>query len=63
MADGRVRAIEFHGTVDDSRGDEITVSRAYLRNALHALLAGVVPDTPPQGCFVTWRPRAAVASA
>lgn len=62
----RARTLVYHGTVDDSRDDENAVERPYLRDALDAVLAGRAPDvaeTPPQGCFVKWRPKAAVAGA
>ena len=62
----RDRTLVYHGTVDDSRDDENAVTQPYLRDALDAVLAGREPDvaeTPPQGCFVKWRPKNAVASA
>jgi peroxiredoxin len=62
----RDRTLVYHGTVDDNRDDENAVTRPYLRDALDAVLAGrepAVAETPPQGCFVKWRAKAAVASA
>ena len=56
------RALVYHGAVDDSRDDPAAVSQPYLRDAIEAALAGTTPevaDTPPLGCFVKWRPRAA----
>jgi peroxiredoxin len=61
----RDRKLVYHGTVDDSRDDEAAVTEPYLRNALDAVLAGRAPEvqeTPPQGCFVKWRPKRTAAA-
>ena len=62
----RERTLVYHGAVDDSRDDESSVTQPYLRDALDAVLAGRsvdVAETPPQGCSVKWRPKAALANA
>jgi peroxiredoxin len=60
----RDRRLAYHGTVDDSRDDEGAVTRAYLRDAVDAVLADREPaitETSPQGCFVKWRRKAPAA--
>jgi len=51
------RSLAYHGSIDDNR-DETAVTSRYLRDALDAVLSGVVPavaDTPPVGCTVKWQ--------
>jgi hypothetical protein len=62
----RNRKLVYHGAVDDNRDDETAVTHAYLRDALDAVLAGRAPvfaETPPQGCFVKWRPKTPVSAS
>ena len=51
------RRLVYHGAIDDSRtGTDVT--RAYLRDALDAVLEGREPptaETQPSGCSVKWR--------
>ena len=52
----RERRLVYHGAIDDNR-EETAVERAYLRDALDAVLAGETPetaDTPAVGCTVKW---------
>lgn len=52
------RALRYHGAIDDNYEDPANVGRAYLREAIEALLAGTpvpVTETQPVGCTVKWR--------
>ncbi len=62
----RDRRLRYHGAIDDHYEDPKQVRRHYLREALDAVLAGgepAVPQTPPVGCTIKWRPQAAPQAA
>jgi peroxiredoxin len=51
------RTIGYLGTIDDNWNDEGSVGRAYLRDAIDALLAGKEPtrfETRPVGCGIQY---------
>lgn len=50
--------LRFRGAIDDNYEQPDAVQRAYLRDALDAVLAGVTPPvetTPAVGCTIKWR--------
>jgi peroxiredoxin len=51
------RHVAYHGAIDDSPEPD-RVRRAYLREALEAVLSSdlpTTPDTPAVGCTIKWR--------
>ena len=53
--------LQYHGAPDDNHEDPSAVQQQYLRAALDAVLAGnapPVPQTPPVGCTIKWKPAA-----
>ncbi len=54
----RERRLRYKGAIDDAWDDPQAVKRAYLREALDALLRGQEPpvtETPAVGCTIKWR--------
>ena len=54
----RERRLRYHGRPDDNFEDPAAVTKAYLREAIEALLAGrspAVAQTDPQGCSIKWK--------
>lgn len=52
------RKLRYHGAIDDNYDDPSAVEKAYLREALDAILMGEEPPvatTPPVGCTVKWK--------
>jgi len=50
--------LRFRGAIDDNYEQPDAVQRAYLRDALDAVLAGATPPvetTPAVGCTIKWR--------
>ncbi len=51
--------LRYHGAPDDNYDDEQAITHHYAREALDALLAGQtvqIPETPPVGCTMKWKP-------
>lgn len=54
----RARRLAYHGRLDDNLEEPERVQRAYLADAIEAVLAEGEPEvkeTPPVGCSVKWR--------
>lgn len=52
------RRLLYHGTIDDNYDNPYAVKTHLLRNALDAVLTGVVPitqETIPVGCTIKWK--------
>lgn len=50
--------LRYHGAPDDNYDHPNAVKKAYLRDALEAILAGETPaiaETPPVGCTIKWK--------